>query len=249
MYYPALDVTSGTGTGTTNRLGRQGREWWQRPTAWTMSAKMNWYQGKHSMKYGAEVRSYFGKAARFEPINLVFNSTLTANSSDSPDVVNTGNQWATFLLGALDGQTSARLVPLQTPQSQGWGAYFQDDFRVNDRLTLNMGLRWEYEPGATDADNRLSVRYDLTQPIPEMQATPPVMPAQALSLDGQQGLRVLVHRRVGVRDRERPERRAHLALELPAPLRRGLQGRAGQGGPVRLRPLPAVVQRRARNAG
>ena len=187
VYYPALDVTSGTGTGTTNRLGRQGREWWQRPTAWTMSAKMNWYQGKHSMKYGAEVRSYFGKAARFEPINLVFNSTLTANSSDSPDVVNTGNQWATFLLGALDGQTSARLVPLQTPQSQGWGAYFQDDFRVNDRLTLNMGLRWEYEPGSTDADNRLSVRYDLTQPIPEMQATPPVMPTQALSLMGSKG--------------------------------------------------------------
>ena len=187
VYYPALDVTSGTGTGTTNRLGRQGREWWQRPTAWTMSAKMNWYQGRHSMKYGGEVRSYFGKAARFEPINLVFNSTLTANSSDSPDVVNTGNQWATFLLGALDGQTSARLVPLQTPQSQGWGAYVQDDFRVNDRLTLNMGLRWEYEPGSTDADNRLSVRYDLTQPIPEMQATPPVMPAQALSLMGSKG--------------------------------------------------------------
>jgi hypothetical protein len=187
VYYPALDVTSGTGTATTNRLGRQGREWWQRPTAWTMSAKMNWYQGKHSMKYGAEVRSYYGKAARFEPINLVFNSTLTANSSDSPDVVNTGNQWASFLLGALDGQTSARLVPLQTPNSQGFGAYFQDDFRVNDRLTLNMGLRWEYEPGATDADNRLSVRYDLTQPIPEMQATPPVMPTQALSLMASKG--------------------------------------------------------------
>ncbi len=187
VYYPALDVTSGTSTNTTNRLGRQGREWWQRPTAWTMSAKMNWYQGKHSLKYGGEVRSYYGKAARFEPINLVFNSTLTANSSDSPDVVNTGNQWATFLLGALDGQTSARLVPLQTPQSQGWGAYVQDDFRVSDRLTFNMGLRWEYEPGATDADNRLSVRYDLTQPIPEMQATPPTMPAQALSLMASKG--------------------------------------------------------------
>ena len=28
VYYPALDVTSGTGTATTNRLGRQGREWY-----------------------------------------------------------------------------------------------------------------------------------------------------------------------------------------------------------------------------
>ena len=107
MYYPALDVTSGTSTTTTNRLGRQGREWYQRPNAWTISAKMNWYEGKHNMKYGGEVRSSYGQAARFEPINLVFNSTLTANSSDCPAVVNTGNQWATFLLGALDAQTSA----------------------------------------------------------------------------------------------------------------------------------------------
>ena len=50
---------------------------------------------------------------------------------------------------------------------------------MNDRLTLNLGLRWEYEPGATDPLNRLSQRLDLTSPIPEMQATPPPMPAQA----------------------------------------------------------------------
>ncbi len=52
VYYPALDVTGGTGTVTTNRLGRQGREWYQRPNAWTTSARMNWYQGSHSMKVG-----------------------------------------------------------------------------------------------------------------------------------------------------------------------------------------------------
>ena len=74
VYYPALDVTSGTGTGTGNRLGRQGREWFQRPDAWTASARINRYQGSHNMKWGGEIRSYYGEAARFEPINLVFNS-------------------------------------------------------------------------------------------------------------------------------------------------------------------------------
>ncbi len=140
VYYPALDVTTGTGTATTNRLGRQGREWFQHPDAWTTSARMNYYLGDHNMKWGGEMRSYFGKAARFEPINLVFNSTLTANSSDTPDVTGSGNQWATFMLGALDSQTSARLVPLQETDLKSFAAYVQDDWTVNDRLTLECRL-------------------------------------------------------------------------------------------------------------
>jgi hypothetical protein len=187
VYYPALDVTSGTGTNTTNRLGRQGREWFQHPDAWTLSARMNRYQGGHSMKWGGEMRAYYGEAARFEPINLVFNSALTANSSDSPQVAASGNQWATFLIGALDNQTSARLVPLQTTNLKGYSMYFQDDWKLNDRVTLNLGLRWEYEPGATDPENRLSQGLDLTQPIPEMQATPPPMPSQAADLMASKG--------------------------------------------------------------
>jgi hypothetical protein len=190
-YYPALDVTTGTGTATTNRLGRQGREWFQHPDAYTASARMNYYLGEHNMKWGGEMRGYFGEAARFEPVNLVFNSALTANSSDTPDVTNSGNQWATFLLGALDSQTSARLVPLQQPDLKSYAAYFQDDWNFNDQLTLNVGLRWEYEPGATDPLNRLSQRLDLTSPIPEMQSTPPAMNAQAAQLMASKGYNYL----------------------------------------------------------
>ena len=48
-------------------------------------------------------------------------------------------------------------------------------------------MRWEYEPGPTDPDDRLSQRLDLTQSIPEMQATPPTMPSQALQLMASKG--------------------------------------------------------------
>jgi hypothetical protein len=186
VYYPAIDVSVAAPLAA-DRLGRQGREWFQRPDAWTASARMNRYAGRHNMKWGGEVRAYYGEAARFEPINLQFRAALTANSSDSPDVVNTGNQWATFLIGALDNNSFARRVPLQTPQLMSYAAYFQDDFQVTDRLTVNLGLRWEFGPGATDPDNRMSQRLDLTSPIPEMQARPPAMPPQAAALMASKG--------------------------------------------------------------
>ena len=157
------------------------------------------------MKWGGEMRAYYGEAARFEPINLVFNSALTANSSDTPDVVNTGNQWATFLLGALDNQTSARLVPLQNPDLRGYAAYFQDDFHVSDNLTLNVGLRWEYEPGPTDPLNRLSQRLDLTAADSRDAGDAAEHSGAGAATDGQQGIRLLVQRRVDLRDRGQSE--------------------------------------------
>jgi Carboxypeptidase regulatory-like domain len=186
IYWPAVDVSVAAPT-SLDRFGRQGNEWFQRPDAWTSSARMNFLAGKHNMKWGGEIRAYYGEAARFNPMNFQFRANLTQNSTSSPDTVNTGNQWATFMLGAIDNNSTANLVPLQNPDLKAYAAYFQDEFRLNDRVTLNLGLRWEYQPGPTDAEYRLSQQIDLTQPIPEMQATPPAMPAQAVQLMAAQG--------------------------------------------------------------
>lgn len=179
IYYPAVDVPTGTAT---NRLGRSGREFWQRPQGWGGSARMNWYLGNHSLKFGGELRVDKGKGARFEPINLNFRATLTASQNTNANINISGNEWATMLLGALDNNTSGRRVPVQEVVTLGYSSYFQDDFKLNQRLTLNLGVRWEYEPGPVDRQNRLSQRLDLTNPIPEFQATPPNMPAAVLNL-------------------------------------------------------------------
>lgn len=179
IYYPAVDVPTGT---VTNRLGRSGREFWQRPQGWGGSARMNWYLGNHSLKFGGELRVDKGKGARFEPINLNFRAQLTASQNSNANINTSGNEWATFLLGALDNNTSGRRVPVQEVVTKGYSAYFQDDFKVNSRLTLNLGIRWEYEPGPVDRQNRLSQRLDLTNPIPEFQTTPPNMPSAVLNL-------------------------------------------------------------------
>ncbi len=74
--------------------------------------------------------------------------------------------------------------PAPDPHVQFWGMYFQDDWKVNRRLTINLGLRNEYETAWYDPMHNMSQGLDLSQPIPEMQATPPNMPAQALALMG-----------------------------------------------------------------
>lgn len=180
IYFPALDVPTG---GTNNRLGRPGREFWQHPQGWGFSARLNYYAGDHSLKWGGQFRQDKGKGARFEPLNFFFRTNLTANQSTGPNAA-TGNQWATFLLGALEpngtGNTNnnfARRVPVQEVVSKGYSAYIQDDWKFNNRLNLNLGLRWEYEPGPVDPANRLSRMIDLTNPIPEFQTNRPAIPA------------------------------------------------------------------------
>jgi hypothetical protein len=176
-YYPAFDVGN-----TANRIGRPGREFWQHPQGYGFSARMNIYSGPHSIKFGGEYRVDRGKGARFEPITFSIKQALTANANSSPNLNTSGSEWATFMLGFIDNASIAARVPIQEAVTLGYAGYFMDDYKVNKNLTLNLGLRWEYEPGPVDRGNRISQQLDLSQPIPEMQTTPPAIPATVTAL-------------------------------------------------------------------
>ncbi len=173
IYYPAIDVRDNGGT--TYRFGRTGREFWQHPEGYNGSIKLNTSLTNHSLKYGGEYRVNKGKAARFEPLNFTFRSELTAirQGVSGTENLTTGSPWASFLIGALQNSSSVRRVPIQEVVQKGYALYFQDDWKVNRNLTLNLGIRWEFEPGPVDAQNRLSQRLDLTVPNTLVAATPP----------------------------------------------------------------------------
>lgn len=183
-YYPAFDVGP-----STNRIGRPGREFWQHPQGFGGSARVNYYAGNHSLKFGGEYRVDKGKGARFEPLTFNIKQALTANANSGANLNTSGSEWATFLLGYIDNASIAARVPIQEAVTIGYAGYVMDDYKVSNRLTLNLGLRWEYEPGPVDRGNRLSQRLDLTNPIPEMQATPPAIPAAVTNLLASKGER------------------------------------------------------------
>src|SRR5207248_2868968 len=74
-------------------------------------------------------------------------------------------------------------IPIQKPQVGFAGFFAQDDFKLNQRLTLNIGIRYEYYTPMTDPDNRFTRYLDLTNPIPEFQgANTPALPSQVTAL-------------------------------------------------------------------
>jgi hypothetical protein len=155
--------------------------WFQEPTGYSASARLNRYYTKHSLKAGTEVRWKRGDAARYRFTTFNFSASPTGNQFTSP-ASSTGNPWASFLLGTMDTGTSstAQFTPLQVANTEMYALYFQDDFKVSKKVTINLGLRYEYEGGWWDPQYRIQQQLDLGVPIPGMQAAiDPKMPASA----------------------------------------------------------------------
>ena len=87
-----------------------------------------------------------------------FDATWTRgpldNSTAAPGSL--GQSFASFLLGIPSSGSVSRAASYDE-KSQNWGFFVQDDWRVSSRLTVNLGLRYEYETPLSEVDNQ-SVR-------------------------------------------------------------------------------------------
>jgi hypothetical protein len=165
LYFPNFQIPSGDTFGVRNF-------WYQQPLGYSFGAQYTKMLGNHSLKGGFDTRFKRGDAARYNnAANFTFDYNMTANTA-SGGSTSTGNPWASFMLGAQNPTgTTSLFVPMQYTNTEMYAAYVQDDFRITQNLTLNLGLRYEYEGGFWDPENRLPQRLDLTDPIPGMQAT------------------------------------------------------------------------------
>ncbi|HYL34438.1 MAG TPA: carboxypeptidase-like regulatory domain-containing protein, partial [Bryobacteraceae bacterium] len=159
---------------------------YQHPENFFNAAKISKQAGRHYLKMGGEWRFLRVFAANPAPFNFQFTKAMTAETFINPNTKANGDGWASLLLGALDSNSQAQTTPFLTPTVQYWSSFIQDDFKLSRTITLNLGLRWEYEGAVYDRGQyRLSRPFDRTSPIPEMQAQPPQIPQQAAALMNQ----------------------------------------------------------------
>ncbi|MEX2263769.1 MAG: carboxypeptidase regulatory-like domain-containing protein [Bryobacteraceae bacterium] len=110
--------------------------------------------GRHTFKMGFDHRrTQFNLGQGSSPRgSFTYNGVF---SQDPRDRSRTGNPFADFLLGVPDGAAIGTNVRAGT-RVRNYSAFIQDDWKATSRLTLNVGLRYEYTTPIVEAANRMA---------------------------------------------------------------------------------------------
>ena len=112
-------------------------------------------KGNHQMSIGGTARLWRERNAGFH-LYIRGSYSFTARYTALPGVAATGNALADFLLGFPTSTQIGRGDAFHDYNRNLGGAYFQDNWKLNPNLTLNLGVRWEYFGPWHDIANRLT---------------------------------------------------------------------------------------------
>jgi hypothetical protein len=113
-----------------------------------------WIRNKHNLRFGVEHRRYYiNSAFQNTPGSWTFNADQTSLSNFQG---NTGFAFASFILGAVRNAGVGIVGMTQGVRSRTTGLYAQDDWKVSNKLTLNLGLRWDIPTGYTNPNDMMS---------------------------------------------------------------------------------------------
>lgn len=146
---------------------------------YTIQPNLSLVIGNHFLKFGAEGRRYNDNTLNpgMASGQYNFDKNWTQAIVNKPDATS-GNEIASFLIGVPQTATIDRNIDPAFVHFY-YTTFFQDDWKITKRLTLNLGLRWDYETPATERYNRMLIGLDLNKP------SPIASQVQGLALNGQ----------------------------------------------------------------
>lgn len=185
-YLPRFEVSGYSSLGDSVGGGSNHNIYSVQPTV-TMVRK------SHSIRFGLDWRSYRENAysAGHAAGRYDFANNFTRGPLDNSAGAAVGQSLASFMLGQITGGLIDRNTA-RSNQSLYAGFFFHDDWKVSAKLTLNIGLRYEYEGATDERYNRNTRGFDFTSASPietaalaAYTATPlPEIPASAFKVKG-----------------------------------------------------------------
>jgi Carboxypeptidase regulatory-like domain len=141
---------------------------------------VSWTRGRHQFKFG------------FSWLHAVKNQELQANTQGTAAFGAgsfSGDSYINFLLGDADSFTQLQYLAGKHWVNNNYGFYGNDDWRLNSRLTLNLGMRYDALPHAFERYNQFAnfvpSLYDRTQPYPLDTKTGTLLPSSLTAFNGQ----------------------------------------------------------------
>jgi len=167
---------------------------WTRTRPFTTKLEVNHIRGRHSIRGAVDARFMFrtGGGGGNTSGNFSFTNAYTRRDDDgnAPNS-NLGQAWAAFILG-VPNSLSINTADNYATYNPYYGFFVQDNWRVTPKLTLNLGLRAEWERGYTERYNRMIAGFDSAASLPitaaaqAAYATAPIpeLPASAFKVQG-----------------------------------------------------------------
>lgn len=146
-------------------------------TIYTIASDFTKVKGKHSLAFGFSDFWAFIDGGHYANTVLPFQTITTAGPDPNLATANTGNGFASFLLGVGGGNASTGFNQFPATRKHLLGWYLQDGWRLTPKLTMNLGLRYEIQTAPTERNN--------AQQFFDFSATNPISSTVGFTVPGQ----------------------------------------------------------------